>query len=104
MKNYTNFVIAFLAVALLMPSFAFAEGGTVGGGGMVAIGAGLAIGLAAIGGTLSQGKAISAALESIGRNPSAYGKIFLPMILGLALVESLVIISFVVANALAGKV
>ena len=103
MKNYTSFVIAFVATALLMPTLAFAETGT-GGGGLVAVGAGLAIGLAAVGGTMGQGKAISAALESIGRNPSAYGKIFLPMILGLALVESLVIISFVVANALAGKV
>ena len=103
MKNYTNLVIAFVATALLMPTMAFAETGA-GGGGLVGIGAGLAIGLAAVGGTMGQGKAISAALESIGRNPSAYGKIFLPMILGLALVESLVIISFVVANALAGKV
>ena len=68
------------------------------------VGAGLAIGLAALGGTMGQGKAVSAALDSIGRNPSASGKIFVPMILGLALVESLVILSFVIANKLAGIV
>jgi len=89
-------------MSLATPAFAFAEDGS--GKGLIAIGAGLAIGLAALGGTMGQGKAVSAALDSIGRNPSASGKIFVPMILGLALVESLVILSFVIANKLAGIV
>ncbi len=50
-----------------------------------------AIALAAFGGTASQSKAASVALEGISRNPSAADKIQTPMILGLALMESLVI-------------
>lgn len=59
--------------------------------------AALAIGLAAFGGSLGQGKTASAALEGIGRNPAAQGKIFVPMIIGLALIESLVLYAFVIA-------
>lgn len=98
----TRFFV-FLAVAVLAPNFALAEGLPGDAAGMVAMGAGIAIGLAALGGTLGQGKAISSALDSIGRNPAASGKVFLPMILGLALVESLVILSFVIAITLANK-
>ena len=61
------------------------------------LGAALAIGLAAFGGSLGQGRTASAALEGIGRNPSAQGKIFVPMIIGLALIESLVLYAFVIA-------
>ncbi|MCL4125779.1 UNVERIFIED_CONTAM: hypothetical protein GTU68_019367 [Idotea baltica] len=55
------------------------------------------MGVAALGGTLSQGKAVSSALEAIGRNPSSGGEVFLPLILGMAFIESLVILSFVIA-------
>lgn len=61
------------------------------------IAAALAIGLAAFGGSLGQGKTASSALEAIGRNPAAQGKIFVPMIIGLALIESLVLYAFVIA-------
>lgn len=65
--------------------------------------AGLAIALAAFGGSLGQGKAAAAALEGIARNPNASDKLFTPMILGLALIESLVIYALVVAIMLLGK-
>src|SRR5687768_1074606 len=61
------------------------------------LGAGLAIGIAAFGGSLGQGKTAAAALEGIARNPAAQGKIFVPMIIGLALIESLVLYAFVIA-------
>ncbi len=61
------------------------------------LGAALAIGLAAFGGSLGQGKTAAAALEGIGRNPAAQPKIFVPMIIGLALIESLVLYAFVIA-------
>lgn len=67
------------------------------------IGAALAIGVAAFGGALGQGRAAAAALEGIARNPNASGKIFVPMILGLALIESLVIYALLIAFNLAGK-
>ena len=84
--------------SVFAPAMAFAAEGTTGSVNYLGvIGAALAIGLAAFGGTLGQGKAISAGLEAIGRNPSAQGKIFIPMLVGLALIESLVILAFVIA-------
>ena len=51
----------------------------------------LALGLAVFAGTKAQSNAATAALEGIARNPSAADKLQTPMILGLALMESLVI-------------
>lgn len=65
------------------------------------IGAGLAIGLAVLGGGLGQGKTASAALEGMARNPQAAGSLLTPMIIGLALIESLVLLGFIIANTLA---
>lgn len=91
-----------------MTALAFAQehaaGTSSGGGPVVAIGAGIAIGVAALGGTLGQGKAAAAALEGIARNPGAANKVQTPMILGLALVESLVILAWVIAFMLVGKI
>ncbi len=78
--------------------------GTTGAGALVAIGAGIAIGVAALGGGLGQGKAAAAALEGIARNPGAANKVQTPMILGMALVESLVILAWVIAFMLVGKI
>ena len=46
--------------------------------------------------------AIVKPLEGISRNPGAAGRIQTPMILGLALIESLVLLSFVIAFFLQG--
>ena len=70
----------------------------------LALGAGLAMGMAVIGGALGQGKAVTAALEGIGRNPGSADRIFTPMIIGLALIESLVIYALVIAFMLQGKI
>ena len=61
--------------------------------------AGLTIALAAAAGAIAQGRTASTALEAIGRNPSAQNKIFVPMIVALALIESLVIYALVVVFA-----
>ncbi len=76
---------------------------SAGGAGLIAIGAGLAIGLAALGCGIGQGRAAGSALEGIARNPGAAGKIFGPMILGLALIESLAIYALIIAFILSGK-
>ena len=55
----------------------------------------LAVALAAFGGTRAQSNAASVALEGMARNPSAADKLFVPMILGLALMESLVIFTLI---------
>ena len=69
-----------------------------------AMAAAIAIALPAFGGAFGQGRAASAALEGIARNPGAAGKLFTPMILGLALIESLVIYGLVIAFVLTGKI
>ncbi|GAB4011013.1 MAG: hypothetical protein Fur0010_04640 [Bdellovibrio sp.] len=55
----------------------------------------LAVAIAAFGGTKSQSAAASVALEGMARNPSAADKLFVPMILSLALMESLVIFTLI---------
>lgn len=60
--------------------------------------------LATFGGALGQGKAAAAALEGIARNPGAASKVQTPMILGLALIESLVLFSLLIAFILQGKI
>lgn len=69
----------------------------------IAIAAGFGIAIAAFGGALGQGRAAAATLEGIARNPGAAGKMFVPMILALALIESLVIYALVIAFTLVGK-
>jgi F-type H+-transporting ATPase subunit c len=98
---------AFLFVTMIaLPAFAAGEVAAAAADylGYVAIGAGLAIGIAAFGGGMGQGRAAAAALEGIARNPGAAGKLNGPMILGLALIESLVIYAFVIAIMLVLKV
>lgn len=68
--------------------------------GLMGLGAGLGVGLAAFGAASGQGKAAAAALDGIARNPSAGGKMFVPLVLSLALMESLVIFSFLVTNGI----
>jgi len=67
------------------------------------IGAAFVLGIAAAAGAIGQAKAIAAAVEGIARNPSAAGPIRLSMIIGLALIESLVIYALVIAFVIQGK-
>ena len=99
--------LAFVA-AFLVPLAAFAQEAGKAGSNIndvkmfAGVGAGFAIGLGVLGGALGQGKAAAAALEGISRNPGAAARIQTPMILGLALIESLVLLSFVIAFFLQG--
>ncbi len=70
----------------------------------IGLACGLGIAIAAFGGALGQGRTASSALDGIARNPGASGKIFTPMILGLALIESLVIYSLIISFLLLGKI
>ena len=98
------FLLTF-AVSSLMASFAFAAEEPLGQEAKKFIGlaCGLAIAIAALGGGLGQGIAISKGLEGIARNPEAQPKIFIPMIVGLALIESLVIYALVISIMLYAK-
>lgn len=99
--------LAAFVLTALSSAAAFAEGAAPvaadNSKGLIAIGAALAIGLAALGGGLGQGRAAASALDGIARNPQASGKIFVPMIVALALIESLVIYGLLIAFNLAGK-
>jgi F-type H+-transporting ATPase subunit c len=53
-----------------------------------------AVGIAAFGGALGDGRAIAAACEGTARNPGAGGRIFTMLLLGLALIETLVLFTF----------
>ena len=70
--------------------------------GLIAIGIGIMMGLAVLGGTLGQSKAAASALDGIARNPAAAGKFLGPLILSLALMESLVLFAFLISLFLQG--
>ena len=104
--------ISVVLSSVLFTAVAFAEehaaaAATSGEGSLksvLAIGSALAIAIAAAAGTVSQSKAAIAALEGISRNPGAAPKVQTPMIIALALIESLVIYAFVIAILLQGKI
>lgn len=101
MMNKRNLAIV---AASLMPAMAFAEEATAhAASGNAYLAAGLCMGLAAAVVGFSQSQAARAALEGIGRNPAAAKTLFTPLILSLALMESLVLFAFVIAFQLVGK-
>jgi len=106
-RNWTVALTCALSM-LLFATSAFAADGSADNAHSVAsalaLAAGLGLGLAAAGGAIGQGKAAAAALEGIGRNPAASKELFTPMLLSLALIESLVIYSLVIAFILSGKI
>jgi F-type H+-transporting ATPase subunit c len=103
MPTKSKLALLSASLVLLVTSSAFAQVANVAATNKedvfrwAAGGAGFAIAIAALGGTLAQGRATAAALEGISRNPGASAKIQTPMILGLALIESLVLFAFVIA-------
>ena len=92
---------------LALPAVAFAQHGEAAGAndamGWIAIAVAFGIGLAAFGGALGQSKAAAAALEGISRNPNAADKVFVPMLLGLAFIESLVLFTWVLMFLMRGS-
>lgn len=119
-KNLISFLTVLLilgisALAFAQPETAGATGeafnavnvktqGLANNFGWIALAAGLGIGIAALGGGIGQGRAAAAALDGIARNPGAAGQIRGPMILGLALIESLVIYALIISLLLVLKV
>lgn len=95
-------VLATLGTAA--PALAEEAAGGDSSRGVLAVAAGLAISLAAFGCALGQGRAVAAAMESIGRNPNSADRIQTPMIIGLALIEALAIYALVIAFTIAGNI
>ena len=107
-KLSRTFLSAMAALATLLVSAAAyaqtAETAKMDQNKWFALAAALGIGIAAFGGALGQGRAAAAALDGIARNPGASDKLFTPMILGLALIESLVIYALLISFLLYGKI
>lgn len=94
-KHIILFVLlALTALSAFGQEAATAASGTVRWG---VIGAAFVLGIAAAAGAIGQSRAIVAACEGIARNPGAAGAIRLAMIIGLALIESLVIYALLIA-------
>ena len=98
-------IIGVAVLAAFVPEIAMAQ--EAGSGELtkmgLALGAGIGIGIAAGIAGVGQGLATAAALTGIARNPSASSKILTPMIIGLALIESLVIYALLIAFLLQGR-
>lgn len=71
--------------------------------GIIAIGAGIAVGLAALGIALGQGFGLGKAMEGISKQPEAAGNIRTTLIVGMAIMETMGVLSFVIAILMALK-
>ncbi len=95
--TFLKSILALVAFFAPMAALAAEEGAVAASSGIGSWGAAIAISIAALGGALGQAKTAASALDGIARNPAAQPKIFVPMIIGLALIESLVLYAFVIA-------
>jgi F-type H+-transporting ATPase subunit c len=67
---------------------------------IVVLAKGLTMALGGFFPALAIGKLVAKAMEAIGRNPEASGKLFVPMLLGAAFAEAIAIYSLVVVFTL----
>ncbi len=105
MKNLKMIFFSVLALAL-MSIPAMAQAGAAGAAdnqftvdGYKALAAGLGFGLAAGLGAIGQSRIGASAVEGAARNPGAAGTVQTMMIIGLALIESLVLLALVIVFA-----
>ena len=82
--------------ALCLATPAFAQSGTTGSNGLVALAAGLSMGIAAGLCGIGQGIATGSAKEAVARNPGARAGILTLLVLGLAFIESLALFTLVI--------
>jgi len=106
--NKNKLALLAATIVSLFSTSAFAQSGAASNEfdaqAMAALGAGIAIGLGIFGAGMGQGRAAASALEGISRNPGAASRIQTPMIIALALIESLALFALVIAFFLQQKV
>lgn len=99
-----KFLVPLFALALgslgLAQEAAAATTGISVGGGLVALAAGLALGLAAIGVGLAQGRIGSAAAGTLAERPEAFGQLLIYIVLP----ETLIIFGFLVVIFFQGSI
>jgi len=109
-RNAMIILAAVAAIFVLAPVAMAAEAGAADAGISstvklgLALASGFGLAIAAFGGALSQGRAVTAAMEGISRNPGARAQMFIPLVLGLVFIESLVLYMLVLAIMLQGKI
>ncbi len=94
-------LVLFAVAGILMSSMSvFAQAGAApavdNNVGLKALAAGIGFAIAVFGGAIGQSRIGAAACEGAARNPGAAGRIQTMMILGLALIESLVLFALVI--------
>ncbi len=101
MRNLGTFMLVLFGVVLALPAFAAGDAET---GALVlkkyymyvAMGGAIGLGLAAGGGGIGQGHAVNGTVLATARNPGLSGKLLTLMMIGLAMIESLVIYMLVI--------
>lgn len=89
-------VVGVLMAAMPVLAQAPVEHAVDNNAGLKAIAAGVGFAIAVVGGAIGQSRIGAAACEGAARNPGAAAKIQTMMILGLALIESLVLFALVI--------
>jgi len=99
---------AVLLAAMLASTQAFAQAAeatsAMGDKGLYALGLAIMLGLGAFGATSAQGRVGATAMDGLARNPQARNSMFVPMIVVLALIESLFILTWLIAQGMSGKI
>jgi len=106
MRKTTAFIFLAMVVMFVATPVYAQTGGTAAGPSYywaLPIGAGAAIGIAAGLCGLGQGRATASAAEALARNPGARPGIFLFLVMGLVLIESLTLYALVIAFSIMGK-
>ena len=98
---------ALVATIMLASTSAFAQEASASAAnnpnaGLMTLALAIGAGLATLGGTYGQSRAASSALEGLARNPNA--KVFIPLILSLAFIESLTLATWVLMLLLRSKI
>lgn len=98
------FVAVVVVLMIATPVYAQAPGGAVESGRSWAVPLAAGLGMAIAAGLcgLGQGRATASAVESLARNPGARPGLFIFLILGLALIESLALYALVIAFQVLG--
>jgi F-type H+-transporting ATPase subunit c len=98
-KSVLAVMISVILLVWVVPVFAQSEGGAAAAGGKsqwLIIASAFGMALAAAGCGYAQSRALAAACEGVSRNPGATDIIRLFLILGLAFIEFLALLTFVV--------
>ncbi len=89
-------------LAILWAGICYGSEGATTSGGWGPLAAAIAMGLGAFGAASGQGKAASAALEGIARNPSSKSEVFTPLLIALVFMEFQALMCFAIAFTVKG--